>query len=76
MPRTLPLDAERGIQGGFPVIPSTTPCHSERPMSFRASHVIPSGARNLPPSGALHNLVIPTKVGIQMGRAVAAKANC
>ena len=45
--------------------------HSERPMSFRAKRGIsPSfrrglGGGGIPPSGSLHNLVIPTKVGIQ-----------
>ena len=39
-------------------IPSAL-CHSKHPLSFRAERGISS------PSGALHNLVIPTKVGIQ-----------
>ena len=38
-------------------------------MSFRGTHVIPSGARNLPPSRNVRGVsVIPAQAGIQMGR--------
>ena len=38
-------------------------------MSFRGTHVIPSAARNLPPSRNVRGLsVIPAQAGIQRGR--------
>ena len=65
------------ISSGAPMsFRAELPCHSERSEESPTSQSDTGAYPIIPPLGALHNLVIPTKVGIQMGRAVAAKANC